>query len=90
MSTDMHLPMIHRFFLLILFLLFVFSVSLAAQNTHGTVPGTDKSAAESSGRWYSNLFVSGGLQTFIPVSLLKDYTQPKPGYRLALGSTFFR
>ena len=90
MSTDMHLPMIHRFFLSILFLLFVFSVSLAAQNTHSAVQSADKSAAESSGRWYSNLFVSGGLQTFIPVSLLKDYTQPKPGYRLALGYTFFR
>jgi len=43
-----------------------------------------------SGRWYTNFFVSGGLQTFIPVSLLKEYTDTKPGYRAALGYTFFR
>ena len=30
------------------------------------------------------------MQTFIPVSLLKEYTQAKPGYRAAIGYTFFR
>ena len=47
-------------------------------------------SSDISGRWYTNFFVSGGLQTFIPVSLLKEYTQAKPGYRAALGYTFFR
>ena len=47
-------------------------------------------SSDISGRWYTNFFVSGGLQTFIPVSLLKEYTQAKPGYRAAFGYTFFR
>ena len=59
----------------------------------GSAQVTETSASDISdisGRWYTNFFVSGGLQTFIPVSLLKEYTQAKPGYRAALGYTFFR
>ena len=37
----------------------------------------------------TNFFVSTGLQTFMSVATLKDYTQPKPGWRLASGYTFF-
>ena len=37
----------------------------------------------------TNFFVSAGLQTFMSVATLKDYTQPKPGWRLASGYTFF-
>ena len=37
----------------------------------------------------SNFFVYSGLQTFMAVAQLKDYTQPKPGWRLGTGYTFF-
>ncbi|MGP1438187.1 MAG: hypothetical protein ACTTKH_03850 [Treponema sp.] len=37
----------------------------------------------------SDFFVYASLQTFMAVSTLKDYTQPKPGWRLSSGYTFF-
>jgi len=68
-----------------------------AQESHSAVQGSAQVAettasdnSDISGRWYTNFFVSGGLQTFIPVSLLKEYTEAKPGYRATLGYTFFR
>ena len=68
-----------------------------AQESQSAVQGSaqvaETTAADSSdisGRWYTNFFISGGFQTFIPVSVLKEYTQAKPGYRAALGYTFFR
>ena len=68
------------------------SLPLNAQNTQAIqdTQTPDTSESDISGRWYTNFFVSGGLQTFIPVSLLKEYTQAKPGYRAAIGYTFFR
>ena len=73
------------------------ALPLTAQNPHSAVQGsaqvaetTASDSSDISGRWYTNFFISGSLQTFIPVSLLKDYTEAKPGYRAALGYTFFR
>ena len=62
----------------------------AVQGSAQVTETTASDISDISGRWYTNFFVSGGLQTFIPVSLLKEYTQAKPGYRAALGYTFFR
>ena len=39
-------------------------------------------------RWWSHFFIGGGVQTFLAISKLKDYTLPKPGWRGALGYTF--
>ena len=78
---------IHLFLVFILMLLS--SVPLTAENAQDE-QGSDNPAADISEKWYSNLFTSAGFQTFIPGSLLKDYTKPKPGYRIALGYTFFR
>ena len=67
------------------------------QESHSAIQGSAQVAettavdsSDISGRWYTNFFISGGFQTFIPVSVLKEYTQAKPGYRAALGYTFFR
>ena len=81
---------IHLFLVFILMLLS--SVPLTAENAQDEqstlIP--DKPSVDISSKWYSNIFTSAGFQTFIPGSLLKDYTKPKPGYRIALGYTFFR
>ena len=81
---------IHLFLVFILMLLS--SVPLTAENAQDEqstlIP--DKTSVDISEKWYSNIFTSAGFQTFIPGSLLKDYTKPKPGYRIALGYTFFR
>lgn len=78
--------------------LFICCVQLTAQQPQNAQGGQSIPAAQSadvvasdhSNRWYTNLFVSGSIQTSIPVSLLKDYTEAKPGYRAAIGYTFFR
>ena len=62
----------------------------AVQGSAQVAETTASDRSDISGRWYTNFFVSGGFQTFIPVSLLKEYTEAKPGYRIALGYTFFR
>lgn len=79
--------------------LFMLCIRLAAQDMQSiqnsqdiqnTEQGSNNPASDISEKWYSNLFASAGFQTFIPISLLKDYTKPKPGYRAAFGYTFFR
>ena len=62
----------------------------AVQGSAQVAETTAVDSSDISGRWYTNFFISGGFQTFIPVSVLKEYTQAKPGYRAALGYTFFR
>ena len=62
----------------------------AIQDSAQVAETSASDSSDISGRWYTNFFVSGGFQTFIPVSVLKEYTQAKPGYRAALGYTFFR
>lgn len=61
----------------------------AEQTAKFEVPAVQPSAVEMSKTpWYSHFFAAGSLQTFMSVSRLKNYTQPKPGYRLAGGYTF--
>ena len=62
----------------------------AVQGSAQVAETTAVDSSDISGRWYTNFFISGGFQTFIPVSVLKEYTEAKPGYRAALGYTFFR
>ena len=62
----------------------------AVQDSAQAAETAASDSSDISRRWYTNFFVAGGFQTFIPVSLLKEYTQAKPGYRAAFGCTFFR
>lgn len=68
------------FTVIVLFLFFHFSAK-------GIENGKNFSAPVKT--WYSDIFVSGSLQTFIAVPVKKDFALPKPGYSLSAGYTFF-
>lgn len=68
-------------FLTLLFLTLITTVPIYPQKTEVSKE-VEKSILD-------NFFLSASLQTFIAVSKLKDYTQPKPGWRASFGYTFF-
>lgn len=57
----------------------VFNFTLFSQTGDNVLPAD---------KWYNNFFVAGEFQSYLPIPVLKDYTEPKPGYRLSLGYTF--
>ena len=91
---DRFLSFFHRKIYYLLTFTLLLSLPLNAQTGEAVNDKSLETAAtaeaDSSEAWYTNLFVSAGYQTFIPVSLLKEYTQAKPGYRVSFGYTFFR
>ncbi|MGP1521554.1 MAG: OmpA family protein [Treponema sp.] len=88
------------FKLKIIFVLF-FSLLFVANGEENVLPSSNEmeleQASTATGEVEENkakdvsadFFVYGSFQTFMAVATLKDYTQPKPGWRLSSGYTFF-